>query len=162
MNLKDLIPSFGRKTVPVRREEEHPLLSLHRDMNRLFDGFLQDWDRSLDRPSGFTPRVDMTEDGKAFTLTAELPGMTDKDIEVSLTKDLLTIRGEKRNERLDERSGYYYSERTYGSFSRTVRLPREILADKMQADFRKGVLTVTLPKTTTGAPGARKIAIQAG
>lgn len=164
MDLKNLIPSFGRKSIAVKREEEHPFVTLHREMNRLFDGFLQDL-REDGFPdtfrAAFTPCIDMTEDDKAITVSAELPGMTEKDIEVSLTREALTIRGEKKDEKERLKDNCLYMERSFGSFTRTVRLPREIDSDKVQARFEKGILKITLPKTGEARKEARKIAVTA-
>jgi HSP20 family protein len=160
MDLKNLIPSLGRKNVPIRREEEHPFVNLQREMNRLFDGFLQGWDKEPAEGFGaFTPRIDMAEDEKSLILSAELPGMNDKDIEVSLSRDLLTIRGEKKHEQEQRRGNYFYSERSFGSFARTVRMPREVDADKVRAEFKKGILKITLPKTLPAGKETRKIAV---
>lgn len=162
MDLKDLIPSFGRKSVPVKHEDEHPFVSLQREMNRLLDGFVQSWDPDApDRFSGFSPRIDMTEDEKSIKVSAELPGITDKDIEVSLSHDSLTIRGEKKSGKEERRQNYFYAERSFGSFNRTIPIPREIETDKVQAQFKKGILTVTMPKTTAAVKEARKIAVTA-
>lgn len=100
MDFKNIIPTFGRKRVPVKREEEHPFLSLQREMNRVFDSFFHDGNRwepdSLNGFGSFTPRIDMKEDDKALTVTAELPGMVDRDVEVTMNGDTLTIRGGKK------------------------------------------------------------------
>jgi HSP20 family protein len=157
MDLKSLIPSFGRKNQHVRKEEEHSFLSLHREMSRLFENFLQAGiGPGFDDPAPlFTPRIDMAEDGDSVIVSAELPGMDEKDIEVSLSGDLLSIRGEKRNEQKKIRGTYFHSERSFGSFSRTISVPQRIDADKVSASFRKGILTVTLPKAV-GASGETK------
>jgi HSP20 family protein len=132
-------------------------------MNRLFDGFLVDWDTGFPAAAwgAFTPRIDLTEGEKAFILSAELPGMTEKDIDLRLSGDLLTISGEKKNERKEQNGDHLFAERTFGAFSRTIRVPREVDQDKVQAEFRKGVLTVRLPKQAAAAPGSRKIAVSA-
>lgn len=162
MDLRNLIPSFGRKSLPVRQEQEHPFVSLQREMNRLFDGFLQDWDR--DHFTGgmtvFTPRIEVTEDEKAVTIAAELPGISEKEIDVSINGDSLTICGEKKDEREERKGNYFYSERSFGSFSRTIRIPGEVDADKIQADFGKGILRVVLPKTAQ-AKNLRRITVKA-
>jgi len=152
MAITDLIPwNRGRRQVPVRREEEHPFLTLQRDMNRLFDEFFGgSWlapFRTLEEEwSTFYPRVDVAETDAEIKVTAELPGLEPEDFEVSLSEDTLTIRGEKRQEREEKGRNYYRAERSYGSFQRSIPLPHIIDADKVNAEFSKGVLTVSLPK----------------
>jgi len=162
MDLKNLIP-FGKKNVPVKREEDHPFMGLQREMNKLFDDFFNSWGelRPLEgRLGDFSPRIDLAENEKSVTISAELPGMNEKDIDVSLVRDALIIKGEKKQEKEERKDQYFYSERSYGSFSRTIPLPPEVDSDKIQAEFRKGILTITLPKTAA-ATDARKIAVKA-
>lgn len=161
MPITDLIP--WRKKQPVRQEEErslqsaeHPLLTLQQEMNRLFDDFFGS--RALE-PFGalgegwdaFSPQVDVVETDQEIRVSAELPGMDDEDIEVSLSRDVLTISGEKKQEKQEKGRDYYRAERSYGSFRRSVPLPAEVNADKVDAVFSKGVLTITLPKTAETA-----------
>lgn len=161
MDITNLIP-FGKKNVAVRRDEENPFAMMQSEMNRIFDSFT----RSLGVDtfpavySAFTPRLDVTEDAKAFTVTAELPGMSDKEIDLSIAGDTLTIRGEKKEEKEEQGKNYFYSERTYGSFSRSIPLPRQIEADKVAASFKKGVLTITLPKTAAAMEKLKKISVK--
>ena len=162
MDLKNFIPSLGKKSVPAKREEQYPFLTLQREMNNFFDSLLSGWDSGFltDRSGSFNPRIEVAEDEKAITVSAELPGMNERDIEVSLTRDTLTIKGEKKNEKEDRREDSFYSERSYGSFSRAIPLPREIDSDKVQARFKKGILTITLPKTVQPERGIKKIAVK--
>lgn len=162
MDIKSLIP-FGRKNIPVRREEYDPFPHLRQEINRIFDDFTRGlWLEPFSiKSEAFSPRVDVTETEKEIKVTAELPGMDDKDIDVSLTKDTLTIKGEKKEEKEDKGKDYYRAERSYGSFSRTIALPAEIDADKVKADFKKGVLTVTMPKTAEAIKETKKIPIRA-
>lgn len=162
MDIKSLIP-FGRKNVPVRREEYDPFSLLRQEMNRIFDDFsrgfwLEPFRSKFDT---FSPRVDVSETDREVKITAELPGMDDKDIDVSISKDMLTIKGEKKEEKEDKGKDYYRSERSYGSFSRTIPLPSEIDTDKVKAEFKKGVLTVTVPKTAEAIKETKKIPIKA-
>src|SRR5512139_1343942 len=127
MDLKKLIP-FGKKNLDVRQDDENPFAMMQREMNRIFDSFSRNWG-SVECPelSGpFTPRMDVAEDAKAFTVTAELPGMSEKDIDLSLSGDTLMIRGEKNEQKEDKGRNYHYSERAYGSFSRSIPLPRQV------------------------------------
>lgn len=128
------------------------------EMDRLFDRFsngfgLSSFGRMFDvtpmMRSEFTmpaPAVDITEDDTTYTITAELPGLEEKDVEVALTNGLLTIKGEKTAETEKKEKNLYLSERSYGSFQRSFVLPDGVDADKIAATVAKGVLTVTLPK----------------
>ena len=108
-----------------------------------------------------TPAVDITEDDTAYTLTAELPGMAETDIEVALTDEMLTIKGEKKLEKEAKDKDYYVSERGYGAFRRSFALPEGIDRDKVAAAFAKGVLTVTLPKSEVAKVEPTKIEVKA-
>lgn len=147
-----------------------PFLALHREMNRLFDDAL----RGGLAPAGaqghggqgqggplHAPHMDVTETDKDVRLQAELPGVSEKDIEVSLNDDVLTIRAEKKQDRREERQGVHISERTYGTFQRSLRLPFQVNPDQVQAGFENGVLTVTLPKTQP-QERSRRIQVQGG
>jgi HSP20 family protein len=110
------------------------------------------------------PAVDMVERSKEFQLTAELPGLDEKDIEVRVNDDLLTIKGEKRSERTEKlRTGTYLAERRYGAFQRSFRLPTSVVSDRIEARFHKGVLTVRLPKATADKKKSeRRIVVRRG
>ena len=153
MNLKKLVPWSRRKEIPVRREEADPFLALKEEMDNLFEEFSRSWldfpfsggiDRRLE---GYVPKIDVSEDGDEILVTAELPGIDEKDIDVSLTRDALTIKGEKKISKEDKGKDYYRMERSYGAFHRTIPLPEGVDTDKVKATFKNGVLTVTLPKT---------------
>lgn len=166
------VPSLLRRRQPAApaRRERDPFGELHQEMNRLFDEFsrgfglsLPEWwgESSLPAASGgaFTPRLDVEDTEKELVVTAEIPGVAEKDVDVELSRDALTIRGEKREERQDERRGWYHSERSYGSFERTLPLPAEIDPDNASARFEGGVLTVRLPKTAESRQESRKIPV---
>lgn len=161
MTLKDLMP-FGKKEVPVRRERDHPFALFRKEMDSLFDNFFRGFDlQTFAGTSGaFSPKVDVTEDEKEIRVNAELPGMDEKDIDVSLSMNSLTISGEKREEKEEKGKGYYQMERSYGSFSRTIPLPAEIDESAVRANFKKGVLSITLPKTAK-AVETKKITVKA-
>jgi HSP20 family protein len=163
MDLKDLIP-FGKKNIEIRRENENPFAMMQREMNRIFDSFNRNWGLSAfpDFTGSFMPRLDVTEDLSAFTVTAELPGMSEKEIDLSISGDTLTIRGEKKEGKEDKNKNYYYSERSYGTFMRTIPLPQQIETNKVSASFKKGVLTITLPKTTAAVESTKKIEVKTG
>jgi HSP20 family protein len=139
--------------------------SLHRAIDRLFENA---WGGGF--PSLFTeaprirdvvPRADVIEDTKAFHVSIELPGMTDKDVAVSLTDRLLTIRGEKKEEKEQKDKDVYRSERRYGSFRRAFELPSDVDASKIEASFKNGVLTIDLPKTKEAQDKVKQIQVKA-
>jgi HSP20 family protein len=163
MAIGDLIPWKREKQVPVRREEGHPLWTFRREMDRLFDDFFGPWGERALTPFGeewgaFSPQVDVTETDGQIKISAELPGLDDEDIDVSLSDDVLTISGEKKAEKEEEGENYYRAERSYGAFRRAIPLPSEVDADKVDAVFQKGVLTITLPKT--GETKAKKVTVK--
>lgn len=163
MTWKDIVP-FKKRSVPVKREFGHPLERFREEMDTLFDDFFKDF--SMEPFDGgharqFSPQIDVSETDKEIKVSAELPGMDDKDIEVNMNHDSLTIRGEKKEEKEDKGKDYYHVERSYGSFTRTVPLPVEIESDKAEAHFRKGVLTVTVPKSGKAIESKKKIEIKA-
>lgn len=111
-------------------------------------------------PSAFQPTVDVTDEGKALRVTAELPGMAEKDIELSVDEGTLIIKGEKRSDTSAEEGGCYRTERAYGYFNRIVPLPHNIALSGIEATFDKGVLTVRVPKAETQASTSRRIDIK--
>lgn len=167
MAITDLIP-WKRPNGPMatRRSEMDPFSQLHREIDRVFSDFMTDLPWSgrmslLDRRLGsFVPDVDVTETDKEFRVMAELPGMEEKDLEVTYFDGGLTIKGEKREEHEEERGDYYRSERQFGAFERTVPLPSDISPDKAKASFKKGVLKITLPKTEEAQSHRKTIPIQ--
>jgi len=125
--------------------------TLRKEMDRLFERF-GDWEVPELRAMGeWTPAVDVSETKDAFVVKAEVPGMAPEDLTVGLENGLLTIKGEKKVEKETKEEQYYRMERTYGAFARTVRLPATVDGSKVNAAFKNGLLTVTLPK----APGAK-------
>ena len=155
--------SSGEKSVPARREEYSPFSLFRSEMNRLFDNFFRGFDiEPFEKRFGaFQPDIDVTETDKEIKVSAELPGMDDKDIDVSLTRDSLTIKGEKKEEKEEKKKDFYRMERSYGSFSRTIPIPVEIDTEKAKAQFKKGVLTITLPKTAKAIKDTKKIQVKA-
>jgi HSP20 family protein len=162
MTLRELNP-FNKKNLPIRRETENPFTLLRQDIETLFDDFLREFDIEplwTRRPGSFSPRVDVTENDKEIKVSAELPGIDEKDIEVSLSKDSLTIKGEKKEEKEDKGKDYYRMERSYGSFSRTIPLPVEVDTDKAEAVYKKGILTVKIPKSPKALEEKKKITVR--
>lgn len=166
MSVRDLIP-WGRNSNPVpapyREDEQSPFLTLHREMNRLFDDVWRGFGGPLSagaRPFGWTtgwPEIEVSETEKAVRVTAEVPGLDEKDVEVLLEDGVLTLRGEKRSELEDKER--HFSERFYGRFERRIPLGAEIEDDKASASFRNGVLTIELPKSANARSKAKRIQI---
>jgi HSP20 family protein len=165
---KSVAATKGKSTgLPIRRLlEMQPVDMFRRGMDRLLDDFFTGFSlRTFTDMMGdlesftFNPRIDMTEDEKAIHVNAELPGLDEKDIDISLSDDALTIKGEKKEEteRKDETS--YCSERSYGSFTRVLPIA-DVDIDKVDATFTKGVLNITLPKLQETKRSRRKIEIK--
>jgi len=154
MSIKDLVPKFGRgrENMPARRGEHDPFRDFQREMNRLFDDFLTDfpiaprWGEGDFPAAAFSPRVDVSETDKAVKVSAELPGMDEKDITVEMDDAAITVRGEKHEEKEDKGKNWYSREQSYGSFHRVIPLPTSVDGTKAKAKFKKGVLTVSVPK----------------
>jgi len=158
MDFKSLMP-FGRRELA-----EDPFTAIRREMDRMFEEMTKSF--SLVRPAFgmglLAPRVDMRETDTAVEVQAELPGVTEKDVEVQLADGVLTIKGEKKQEREEKEKGYYLMERAYGSFLRQIPIPVEVEEDKVEAKFDKGVLTIILPKKPSAEAKAKKIEIKSG
>ncbi len=143
-----------------------PFFTLHREMNRLFDDVLRGGAASTGGQGSqggllLAPSMDVSETDTEVRIKAELPGVSENDIDVSLNEDLLTIRAEKKQERKEEREGVHFSERAFGTFHRSLRLPFHVNPEQVQARFENGVLSVTLPKTQPQERN-RRIQIQSG
>lgn len=130
--------------------------TLQREVNRVFDQMFGGLPAAM---PGFAPAVDVKENEQGIIVTAELPGLEEKDVEVALDGDLLTLAGEKKQEKTEEKEGYHLSERSYGSFRRTIRLPWEPDPGQATAAFDKGVLTVTLKRPPEAKPKVSRIPI---
>ena len=117
--------------------------------------------RAKEAAWALSPAVDVTERDKDFEITAELPGLSDKDIDVKLANGILVIKGEKKEERDERRKDYHLTERRYGSFVRSFAVPDHVDADKIEATFANGVLRLTLPKSAQALAGEKKIAVKA-
>jgi HSP20 family protein len=145
-----------------RSTEIAPFGSLQEEVNRLFDQFFQAWPVSTIAPRytndlTFSPKMDVREDDKNISVTCDLPGMTDKDVEVTVSPGSLTIRGERKAESSRKEGGYYVSERSFGHFERTFTLPNGMDTDKAHATFKNGCLTVAVPKTAEARKSVRKL-----
>ncbi len=163
MRIRNLLPSVQRA---AGSDVDHPFYSLQRQMNSLFDDFFSGFDaapRSLATGGfgAFSPSIDVKESDKDFVIRAELPGVEEKDIDVTVTNDSVTIKGEKKEEKEDKGKNYYYMERSYGSFNRVIPLGAETDADKAEASFKNGVLNITVPKSAREKAKGTKVPIKA-
>lgn len=162
MNMREMIP-WGRseRQTPARYSdnEQNPFLSLHREMNRLFDDVVRSIDAPFSgiAPSGGWPKIEIADDERELRVSAEVPGLEEKDIELLIDDGQLTLRGEKTSEVDDKKR--QFSERYYGRFERRIAIPYEIAEDQVKATFKNGVLDVTLPKTERAQSRSRRIAI---
>jgi HSP20 family protein len=161
--------------VPSTTQGWAPFFSLRREMDRLFDDFGRGFWQLPTRRSIFdvepiwgadatwdvTPAVDVAESEKAYELKAELPGMDEKNIEVKVANGNLIIKGEKQEEKEEKKKDYYMRERNFGSFERRFEMPEGVDADKIEASFKNGVLTLTLPKKLEAQKPAKKIEVKA-
>lgn len=161
----------GKLAEPERRAAMwHPLQALHQEIDRVFSDFGRgfpplSWAGGLDtKPlwngaNELSPAVDVVDKGGSLQITAELPGLDEKNMEVTLADDVLTIKGEKSEEKEEKKKDYYRSERRFGAFQRSFELPGTVDQSKIEASFKKGVLTITLPKTEAARKTAKKIAV---
>jgi len=108
----------------------------------------------------FSPRSDAATGEDAYEINVELPGVKREDIEIDLHEGVMTVRGEKKSERTEEKAGYFFSERQYGRFQRTFRLPADAAEEGIDAQFKDGVLAITIPKRAPESPKAKKISIK--
>lgn len=165
MALTDLVP-WGRRDRSLAPQsspapgfwggELSPFFRLHDDMNRLFNDMFRDLGLSAGRSAGW-PQIEVKETDDGYRLTAELPGMSEKDVELSLDNGVLTLRGEKKAEKDDQSRGY--SERYYGAFERRIQVG-EVDEAKVNASFDRGVLTIDLPRLPEAKAQAKRIPIQ--
>ena len=167
--VRNPLSPFRAGGIAERGLGEDPFLSLHREMNRLFDNVF----RGAGLPAGgggqvqggtgqfVTAPMNVSETEREIRITAELPGVTEQDIDISLNDDVLTIRGEKKFEEQGEKENFHFVERSYGTFQRSLRLPYPINPDQVQASFENGVLTIALPKAAQ-QERSRKIQVQSG
>jgi len=162
MAIKDLIPrnNKGREVGFQRATDVHPFFTLHREMNRMFDDMFRGFDlapfgstRSLDGLGW--PQIDIDETDKELRITAELPGLDEKDVRLEIANGVLSISGEKKSESEDK--ARRFSERYYGRFERRIPL-EDVDEDKVSAAFKNGILTITVPKSAE-AKNVRRIAI---
>ncbi len=165
MSIRDLVPRLNRsRELPVRRGEVDTFHSFQREMNRLFDDFLADlpalrWSGLDLGAMPFSPKVDVSENEKEVIVSADLPGMDEKEISVDMDENTLTIRGERKKEQ-EEGRNWYTREQAYGSFLRTISIPCDTESEKAKACFKKGVLTVKIPKKDSAQVKRKTIQIE--
>lgn len=188
MDIKKLVPwnwftkeeEGAGRTVPVKREGETdktsalttPWQQLHQDVDRLFDQTFQGFGLT---PFGFSrpsfprfsdgilkPTLDLGVTDKAYTITVEIPGVNEKDVKLEIVNDTLTISGEKKQEKEEKDKNYYRMERSYGSFQRVLSLPEDADQNDVNASFKKGVLTITMPRKALPKSEVKHIEVRSG
>jgi len=163
MNFRDLLPAkwMGHDKL-MRQGDDMPYRTWDRHMSRLFEDFLSGnaftdgnggWDLAA------VPRADISETDKELQVTVDLPGLDEKDVDVTVSNGVLTIRGEKKAEHEEHGKNFYCQERSVGAFQRSIPIPVEVDTDKVDATFKKGVLHITMPKTEAALQ--RKVTVKA-
>jgi len=157
MNVTDLLPWSKNRDVAVSPAQREPFQLLHRDINRLFDELWSGFDGLPSRRGGLNwPAIAVQENTDEFQISVELAGLEQKDVETFLDDDVLVIKGEKRNQHQDALFSEFFS----GQFERRLRLPSAVQADKVQARFKEGMLTITLPKSADARTKLKRINIE--
>ncbi len=170
-----------RKSLSKAAESVTPLASLREEIDNLFERFSEDWPSlpnlfgkgwtypaaDLERRFSLsklelTPRVDVSETDQGYDITMELPGMAGEDIEITVSDDSLTVKGEKRDEREEKKKNYHIKERSYGSFQRSFRIPSGVDHGKIDASCTSGILQVSLPKSEHAKTSKRSIKVKSG
>ena len=131
-----------RELAPFREFER-----MRREMDRFWDSFFERRPAKAGEEGEFLPSIDLAEKDNELVVKCEVPGMDPKDINISLSDGVLTIRGEKKQEREEKEADYHLVERSYGSFSRSIQLPKQVQSEKISASYKNGILKITLPKS---------------
>ena len=149
---------MASEVTPWRPFKDLP--ALREEMNKLWNCFFGE--KAFLEPfgKGWVPSLDVSETKENVVVKAEVPGMAGKDIDISLSGGVLTIKGEKKQEKEEKDENYHFTERIYGAFSRSVQLPQEVQTDKVTASYKNGVLTITLPKSEEAKAKEVKIKVQ--
>lgn len=164
MRLSNLSPWRRNDHNPLARSTSDPISSLQRELNQLLEGFFEDSPFKLAERGGpalMAPKLDVSETDQELQVTAEMPGLKEEDIIVEFHGDRLHIRAEKKDEREEQRHNFHCVERSFGVFERVIPVPVEIDRDRVEATYKNGVLSITLPKSPT-APTSQKIAVKPG
>jgi HSP20 family protein len=166
-NLSISLETTGERRQHITPRTQSPFSFMRRfseEMDRLFGDFgfgsTLNFDTGLDRFASWSPQVEVFERNKQLVIRTDLPGLTKDDINVDITDDLLVIRGERKSEREEDEAGYYRSERSYGTFYRRIPLPRGVNAENATAEFRNGVLEISMPAPQSALRGSRRIEIE--
>ncbi len=163
---KSVPAATAKKQAPAASGEWTPFESLRREIDRIFDDFHPlEWRWPSARRAGgrdwpVAPAMDLVERENEYEITAELPGIDEKDVELKLVNRMLTIKGEKSEEKEEKQKDYFLSERRFGSFQRSFQLPEGVDPEKIEAHFAKGVLTVKVPKAAAAKQPEKKISIK--
>jgi len=161
----------GEKRPYYAGRHHDPMLQIHRDIDQMFNQFFRGWGLPHSDSMGvfddflgtsvLKPKVDLSAAENHYLLTAEIPGVSEKDVSIDIHNNTLTIRGEKKQEKEEKEKNYYRIERSYGSFQRVLSLPEDVDQDSIKAAFKDGVLTVTMPRRALPAGEVKKIEITA-
>jgi HSP20 family protein len=161
MNLGSLIPWKEKSRLPAARDDgRDPFAAFRRDVERVFDDFFAGFPSRLADLQSVRPNVDIEETANEIVVTAEIPGLDENDFNVTLSGDVLTIKGEKRAEREQQDGNSYYFERRFGTFTRSLRLPFTPMDENIEAKYDKGVLTVRVPKPPQLQQSVRRIDVK--
>ncbi len=165
MAMTSLIPwRKNNRSLAFGGRSSDPFTALRQEIDTMFNGALGDWTGTPFQRAGqatmFMPNIEVKDTGKEIRVIAELPGMEEKDIDVSLLDGSVQITGEKREEQVEEKGDIYHSERQYGRFERVIQLPAEVDTDKAKASFKNGVLKIALPKTKEAQSSRRVIPVE--
>lgn len=163
MNMRSIVPfSWGGSMLPDRTASDDPFVRLWHQVDQLFSSVVRGTGLAAWPQAGqLGLPVEVADSGTELKVVAELPGVDEKDVSVELQGDTLTIKGEKKAEQEHKDDGYYLAERRYGAFTRTLRLPHAVEPDQVQAAFKNGVLTVTLPKPAELQQQPKRIEVKA-
>jgi HSP20 family protein len=168
MKVRDLVPwkyDGGGSLMPF--DPGSVFSSMHREMDRMFENLnrtifaLSPAHKEWGSVGLALPQVDVVETDEDLQVTAELPGMDEKDVDVSISRDVLTIKGEKKAEKEIKKKDFYQMERSFGTFSRSIPLPASVDTAQVTASFKKGVLSIRLPKTVSAKSDVKKIEVKA-
>jgi HSP20 family protein len=168
MRFGALLPWREGSQVPAARDDFwDPMVAFRRDVDRMFDDFFNSFgERGLPAFGagwrGITPAVDVEETDKEMVITAEMPGLEEKDFEVTVAGDVLTIKGEKKAEHEQKNGNGHYTERRYGAFARSVQLPFAVADEKVDAKYDRGVLTIRVPRPAEAQKPVRRIEVKGG
>ncbi len=157
MNIR---PFRWSKEAEITRPFVSPYGSLQKEMNKLMETFFSDSESPMVETAAFSPSMDIAEEEKGFWVHVELPGLSDKDVDLSFEKNVLRIKGEKKAETEEKQKNFHRIERSYGSFYRAIPFSTEIDESKIDAKFEKGVLNIWLPKAAAALREAKKIQIK--